>query len=91
MTTEHPAPRATEGACPKPALTPLLTITQAAEVLNVPSSWVEERVRTNSVPFTRIGKHVRFTEGHIAHIIAAGESPAPVTARPRHRPGGRTL
>ena len=34
----------------------LLTITEAAEVLRIPISWLYERTRRNAIPYRRIGK-----------------------------------
>lgn len=55
---------------------PLLTIAEAAEVLNVPEGWLRKKVSAGVVPHTRLGKHVRFTQDHIAQIVVAGESQA---------------
>jgi len=40
---------------------PHLRPEQAAELLNVKTSWVYEAVRTNKLPCLRIGRHIRFT------------------------------
>lgn len=53
----------------------LLTIAEAAELLNIPFTTLRDKVTNRVVPFTRIGRHVRFTADHIAAIIAAGETP----------------
>lgn len=53
----------------------LLTITEAAEYLNVPRRWVSEAVRLQRVRCTRIGKHVRFRPEHLDELIEAGEQP----------------
>jgi excisionase family DNA binding protein len=60
----------------------LLTIAEAAELLNIPFTTLRDKVTDRAVPFTRIGRHVRFTADHIAAIIVAGET------RPR-TPAGR--
>lgn len=69
----------------------LLSIPEAAEVLNVPVSWLRDKVTARQVPHTRIGRHVRFTAEHLAAIVAAGEQQ--VRARPpvqlRIAPTGR--
>lgn len=54
----------------------LLTIAEAAEYLNIPTTTLRDKVTQRAVPFTRIGRHVRFTADHLAAIIAAGECPA---------------
>ncbi len=48
---------------------PLLNFKQAAERLNIPESWLREKVAKRQVPHTRFGKHVRFTEADLAAII----------------------
>jgi excisionase family DNA binding protein len=71
-------------------MTRLYSIKEAAEVLNVPFTWLRDKVTARQVPHTRLGRHVRFTEAHLAEIVADGEQPAgaaPVflTGRRRHR------
>jgi excisionase family DNA binding protein len=69
----------------------LLTIGEAAGYLNVPRSWLRDRVTAHLVPHTRLGRHVRFSPEHLAQIVAHGEQvvaqqPLPaVTSRPRQR------
>lgn len=53
----------------------LLTISEAAEYLNVPQRWVQEAVRQRKVRCTRLGKHVRFRLEHLDELVAAGEQP----------------
>jgi excisionase family DNA binding protein len=53
----------------------LLTISEAALVLNVPENWLRKKVAAHAVPCTRIGKHVRFTRTHLDRIIESGEQP----------------
>jgi excisionase family DNA binding protein len=64
------------------SVTPLLTIAEAAELLNVPQSWLRERAATHAVPHTRLGRHVRFTDEHLAAIIADGETRPDLPTRP---------
>ncbi|WP_251153843.1 helix-turn-helix domain-containing protein [Cellulosimicrobium sp. Marseille-Q4280] len=52
---------------------PLLTIPEAAEALNIPEGSLRKQVSGRKVPFTRLGKHVRFAAHHLAAIVAAGE------------------
>ena len=40
---------------------PLLKPEQAAKLLAVRTSWIDEAVRTNRLPCLRIGRHIRFT------------------------------
>lgn len=54
-------------------MAPLMTIKDLAARLNVPESWVRDKVTAEQIPFTRIGRHVRFTEQHLAEIVAEGE------------------
>src|SRR3954449_11963432 len=41
--------------------TPLLTPSEAAELLAVKPSWIYEAVRAGTLPCLRIGRHIRFT------------------------------
>ncbi len=60
----------------------LFTISEAAVLLHVPEGWLRKKVSAQSVPHTRLGKHVRFTSDHLQRIVAAGESSAAASARP---------
>lgn len=55
----------------------LYTIVEAAEVLNVP---LRDKVTAGAVPHTRLGRHVRFSDAHLAQIVAAGERRAHTVA-----------
>lgn len=48
-------------------------IEEAAERINIPASWLRDKVTAEAVPHTRVGKHVRFTEAHLLQILADGE------------------
>jgi excisionase family DNA binding protein len=63
----------------------LYSITEAAEILNVPRTWLRDKVTARAVPHTRLGRHVRFSDAHLAAIIQAGEKGAAVPA-PRVEP-----
>lgn len=52
----------------------LFTIREAAVLLHVPEGWLRKKVSAQSVPHTRLGKHVRFTSEHLRQIVAKGES-----------------
>lgn len=52
-----------------------MTFAEAAEVLNVPETWLRKRASAGLVPCTRLGRNIRFTDEHLRDIIAAGESP----------------
>ncbi len=43
----------------------LLTAQQAAEMLNVPASWVLAEARADRVPHVRLGRYVRFDAAEI--------------------------
>ena len=81
--------RQTEGRTPSVVL--LLTIEEAAVALAVPRSWLRDKVTARQVPHTRLGRHVRFTEGHLRQIIELGEEAAaavgPVPTGGRRRRG----
>lgn len=61
---------------PQGELRPIYTMSEAAHLLRVPEGWLRKKVTAGSVPHTRLGKHVRFTDAHLRQIIAAGEQPA---------------
>lgn len=94
------APSAAQAKAPETPLFgqgPLLTIAEAARVLNIPEGALRKSVSARRVPHTRLGKHVRFAPHHLAAIVQAGEQPtvagqpggrAPQTGR---RTGARTL
>lgn len=75
-------------------MSPLMNVKQAAAVLNISVSTLQKLVAARKVPFTRVGRHVRFTSEHIAQIIAMGEEPvasAPLAlslVRRGHPPAG---
>ena len=50
----------------------LLTVKEAAERLCVPVSWLYERTRNNTIPHTRLGKYVRFSEEALEKISQEG-------------------
>lgn len=75
---------------PGPEVDHLLSIAEAADYLNVPESWLREKVSARKVPFARIGRHVRFTAMHLHEIVAAGEQPA-LTTRLTARTSGRGI
>lgn len=67
----------------------LRTFTEAAEYLNVPESWLREKVARRKVPHTRLGKHVRFTTADLADIVRQGHQSTVSNTRaakstPRH-------
>ena len=54
---------------------PLLTFTEAAQRLNVTESWLRSRVKARTVPHTRLGRFIRFTEADLDAIVAAAAEP----------------
>ncbi|HEX3827274.1 MAG TPA: helix-turn-helix domain-containing protein [Sporichthyaceae bacterium] len=56
---------------------PLYSISEAAQILNVPRTWLRDKVTARAVPHTRLGRHVRFTDAHLAAIIERGEQATP--------------
>jgi len=50
----------------------LLTVTQVAQLMQIPTSSVYALVRRNRLPYCRIGKHIRFDPALLAAWIAAG-------------------
>lgn len=54
---------------------PLRNIDTAAEWLGISASTLQKMVAARTVPFTKVGKHVRFSQDHLDQIVAAGEQP----------------
>jgi excisionase family DNA binding protein len=50
----------------------LHTVQEAAAKLSLSPSWLYARTRINAVPFTRLGKYIRFTNDDLEAIIASG-------------------
>ncbi len=71
MHTENEGRRGLASDLPKH----LMTISEAAEYLNVPVRWLQDAVQQRRVRCTRLGKHVRFTSAHLVELIEAGEQP----------------
>jgi excisionase family DNA binding protein len=68
----------------------LYTIDEAAEALNVPRTWLRDKVSARAVPHTRLGRHVRFTEAHLTEIVLVGEQgPTRAAMDATLRPTGR--
>lgn len=42
-----------------------MTIDQIAELLQVPTSWIYERTRSNTIPHHKVGKYLRFNSKEI--------------------------
>lgn len=52
---------------------PLRDIAGAAEWLGVKPTWVRDQVTARTIPFCKVGRHIRFSDEHLAAIVAAGE------------------
>ncbi len=70
----------------------LRNIEQAAAWLGISKRTLQEYVTARSVPFTWIGRNVRFAQHHLDAIVAAGETqvieaptPIAVAQRPARR------
>ncbi len=70
-------------------MTRLYSLQEAADLLNVPASWLRTAIAHRTVPHTRLGRHVRFTEAHLAAIVAEGERGALASSRPLPSQTGR--
>ena len=62
----------------------LHTYAQAAAVLGLRKSWLEDAVQRREIPHRRIGRMVRFSDEDLQAIIAAARQPA---VRVRQRRG----
>lgn len=52
---------------------PLKNVEEAAAWLGIPKKTLQNMVVAGEVPHSRIGRHVRFSDEHLAEIVAAGE------------------
>ena len=43
-----------------PIIVRLVNVEEMARILGVPTSWLYERTRLNTIPYVRVGKYVRF-------------------------------
>ncbi|MGH2879967.1 MAG: helix-turn-helix domain-containing protein [Solirubrobacteraceae bacterium] len=69
-TSSGPVPP--EASCVRGGLSldePLLDAVEAAELLRVRVSWVQEAVRERVLPCIRVGRHLRFTRGMLEDWI----------------------
>lgn len=53
----------------------LRNIKDAADWLGIPAKTLQGYVTARTVPFTKVGRHVRFSQAHLDAIVAAGEQP----------------
>ena len=61
----------------------LLTVAELAVLLKMSESWVRKGVLERTIPFTKMGRSVRFTREQAAAIVARG---AQVPEQREHRP-----
>ncbi|WP_211271017.1 helix-turn-helix domain-containing protein [Streptomyces yerevanensis] len=54
----------------------LYTPAQAAELLQVPESWLRKKAAAGTVQHTRIGRHMRFSHADLRLLIRLGHRPA---------------
>lgn len=54
---------------------PLRDLEQAAAWLGISKSTLKKMTAAREVPFTKIGRSVRFAQHHLDAIVAAGEEP----------------
>ena len=70
----------------------LLTSEQLADYLAVSVAWVRKGILERRLPYSKIGKNVRFTPAQVEQIVKAGERPPLPAAddRPQGRGSART-
>ena len=69
----------------------LHTAAEAAGILKVRESWLKTKAAARLIPCTFIGKHLRFSDGDIAQIMAAGAcQPISVTRETGSPPADQT-
>ncbi len=59
----------------------LFTPAQAADLLQVPESWLRRRAARRLVPCTFLGKHLRFSRANLDQILADAARPATTSPR----------
>ena len=52
-----------------PALKPLMTSTDVADILGKSRSWVQRQAAAGTIGYTQVGRSVRFTEDQVAAFI----------------------
>lgn len=57
-----------------------------AERLNVPFTWVRDKITARAIPITWIGRHARFTEADVDALLAIGQSTTPPGTPPPSYP-----
>lgn len=64
------------GTTPEPVM---FTFAQTAGITSMPESWLRKATADRSIAFHKVGKHVRFTHGDIADLIATTAVPIGVS------------
>jgi excisionase family DNA binding protein len=65
----------------------LLTVAEVAAKLNVSQAWVRKGILNRTLPFTKLGRSVRFTPAQVELIILEGERPPVGDRRTLRGPG----
>lgn len=66
-------------------MTPLLmTTAEAAQTLGLTEGYLKRGAAARSIPHTRVGRYVRFSQADLAAIIAAGQV-SPIVSPLRRR------
>jgi hypothetical protein len=68
----------------------LLTCDQLATFPGVSVGWVRKGVLDRTLPYTKIGRNVRFTPAQVEQILRDGDRPALHANIPRHPGSART-
>ena len=56
---------------------------KAGEFIGKSANWMKTHARAGKIPFTRIGREMRWTPQHLAEILRAGEQKPRATLIPR--------
>ncbi len=78
--TAHSAPASAAEGNDRAEAARLFTAEQAAQVLQVPPSWLRKKAAAGAIPHTRIGRHLRFSDRDLQRLIEAGQR-GPTDAR----------
>jgi excisionase family DNA binding protein len=60
-------------------MTDLRNVDQAAKYLGISTKTLYAYTAARAVPFTKVGRHIRFSQEHLDAIVAAGEQPVVTT------------
>jgi excisionase family DNA binding protein len=53
----------------------LLRVRELAQLLNVSQAWIRKGVLERTLPYTKLGRSIRFTPAQVEQILAAGQRP----------------